>query len=149
MYFVSKLNFRLKMPMVKYLFAFFFWGGGDVISKLYSVFGERNAVRKLVFLNMLVVFFIKELFYSNITPVYCCGALRYHILFFVCILLFNIIIIVIIIEMYSCYSGRFDIWNLFLVSNFLRKEVADASCLQGIYMRLASVLQSDLNYSEQ
>jgi len=48
-------------------------------------------------------------------------------------------------KLYSCYSGRFDIWNLFLFSYFLRKEVADALRLQGIYMRLASVLQSDFN----
>lgn len=77
------------MPLVKYLFAFL---GGGVISKLYSVFCERNAICKLVFLNTLVVFFIKELWYSTVTQVYCCGVIRYHILFFVCILLFSVVI---------------------------------------------------------
>jgi hypothetical protein len=37
---------------------------------------------------------------------------------------------------------------LFLFFYFLGTEVADASCLQGIHMRLASVLQEDFNYSE-
>jgi hypothetical protein len=95
---------------------------------------------------MLVVFFINELCYSNVTPVYCCGAIPYYILFL--FVFYYSLLLLLLWKMYRCYSGRFDIWNLFIVSYFLRKEVADASCLQGIYMWLASVLQSGLNYSE-